>query len=260
MADKVITIQTPRAAQIGWTPDGAQKLQGEALARIGHDSTDLGGAVGYANGQAATGGPGALQNKQAANNQASGANGNQAGAIELARRQAMGQAPGAGVQQLQQGLQQASAQQSAYAAGARGSAALATAGSNAAANRSNLQQGAFGNAGMMRAQDMATGRGMYASLTGQQRAQDGMALGAGNDFSSANQGAQDGYQLGMGGAAAGLGGVANAQTGANFTNAQNAFGIGYAQDDANQDQQTWQANNRKAAIAANEEDMPGKTI
>ncbi len=257
MADKVVTINTPRAAQVGGVPGGALGLQGEALGRLDLNNADQGaiqGGMGYANGQAATGRPGAVGNQQAANNQASGANGNQAGAIELARRQAMGQSPGAGVQQLQQGLNQASAQQASMAAGARGSAALATAGANAAANRSNLQQTAFGGAGLMRAQDMATGRGMYASLTNQQRGQDASAIGMANDFSTANQKAQDDYTLGMGNAGVAFGGVANAQQGADFNNMHNAFDIGAAQDDANQDQQTWQANNRKQMIAANEED------
>ncbi len=253
---KTVTLNTPRAANFDEIAGGSG-LQDEAYGRqSANDPTQgaMGAAGTYANGQAATGHAGALQSQQMANNQASGANGNQAGAIELARRQAMGQAPGAGVQQLQQGLNQASAQQSSMAAGARGSAGLATAQANAAANRSNLQQNAFGNAGMMRAQDMETGRGMYASLTGQQRQQAGMALGQGNDFNAANAQADDTYRLGMGNAAAGFGAIGNAANASDLNNIQNGLNIGYVQDDANQDHQGWIASNRKQIVAANTED------
>lgn len=257
MADKTIVLRTPRAATYGNSEQGAYQARDEGLARTSQNDADqsaMNGGAGYANGQATNGRPGAEMNQQAADNQASGANGNQAGAIELARRQAMGLSPSAGAMQLQSGLKQASQQQTAMAAGARGSAALATGQNNAAANRSNLQQNAFAGAGMMRAQDMAQGRGMYASLTNQQRGQDQSALGMSNEFSQANQQAQDQYRTGMGNAAVGFGGVANAQAGADFTNTQNAFSPVYAQDDANQDQRTWQANNRKQAVAANIED------
>jgi len=190
----------------------------------------------------------------AAANQASGANGNQAAAIELARRQAMGLTPGAGVLSLQRGLQMGSQQQNAIAAGARGSAALATAQQDSAANKSNMQQNAFSGAGMMRSQDMAAGRGLYGTLTGQARAQDQQALGYANQFAQANQSAQDQYQLGMGNAAVGLGAAGVAQDQRDFTNTRNAFDPVYAQDDANQDGQTWDAAKRKQAVADNIED------
>ncbi len=250
-------IRTPDAAQYGGSYGGAEEAKNAGLARLANNDADqaaIQGGADYANQQAAQGRPGAEMDPTAANNQASGANGNQAGAIVLARRMAMGSSPSAAAMQMQQGLNQASAQQASMAAGARGSAALATAGANQRANTAAMQQNAFSGAGMLKSREMAEGRGMYSGLTGQQRAQDQSALGMANEFSQANQKAQDDYRLGMGGAGVGFGGVANAQQGSDFNNSQNAFNPIYAQDDANQDHQTWLAANRKQAVAANTED------
>ncbi len=255
--DKVIHLQAPDAAQYGNDPNGANKAKDEALARTGQNDVAQGalnGAAGYANDQATNGRPGAVMNAGDANNQASGANGNQAGAIELARRMAMGSAPSQGAMQMQQGLNQASAQQSAMAAGARGSAAMATAGANRAANVSNMQQNAYSGAGMLRSQDMAAGRGMYASLTGQARDQAGQALGISNGFAVDDARADDAIRLGMGNAAVGIGAAANAENGRDFTNTRNAWDPVFAQDDAKQDNKIWNANNSKTAAANNSED------
>ncbi len=252
-----IHISTPQAALYGGVPGGANAATDEALARTGsNDAAQIAidNGVTYQQNQARNGRNPAQMDAAAANNQASGAGGNQAGAIELARRQAMGAAPSAAAYQMQAGLNQASAQQRAMAAGARGSAALATAGANRNANISNLQQNAFSGAGMLRSREMAEGRGLYGSATNQQRGQDQQMLGMANDFGTANVGAQDSYKLGMGNAAVGLGGVQNAQQGRDFTNERNAWDAIYAQDDANQDRQNWLANNRKQAVAANIED------
>ncbi len=252
----VIQKNIPAPANTGQIT-GAENLQGEAAGRVSdNDPTQkvLAGASTAAGNMAANGRPGAVMDPQAANNQASGANGNQAGAIELARRQALGLVPSAGVQQLQQGLNQASAQQTSMAAGARGSAALATAGANAAANRSNLQQNAFAGAGMMRSNDMAAGRGMYADLTGQARGQDASALGISNEFGMENAGAADKFALGMGEAAVGFGGVENAEHARDLNNQNTAQGVGYANDDAAQDAQEWLGDSRKQDVAAYLED------
>ncbi len=226
------------------------------MARTADNDADQGqivGAQNYAQGQSVAGRPGAVTDANAANNQASGANGNQAGAIELARRQAMGQTPSAGAMQLQQGLNQASAQQRAMAGGARGSAALATAGANQLANTSNLQQQAFGNAGIMRANDMAAGRGMYGTATTAARGMDAAALGQANDFGVANAQAGDAYKLGMGNAAVGLGGVANANNGEDLTRMGTAMDPIAAQDQADQQKQLWLAQNNKQATADNKQ-------
>ncbi len=255
-AGNVTTLVSERGAQVGQVK-GAETLAQDTLNRTTLNDPaqkTIAGAATSAAGMAANGRPGAVMDPQAANNQASGANGNQAGAIELARRQAMGQVPSQGILQLQQGLNQASAQQSSMAAGARGSAALATAGANAAANRSNLQQNAFGGAGMLRSQDMAAGRGMYADLTGQARGQSAEALGISNQFGMENLKANDGFMLDMGNAGVGFGGVANAEHARDLNNLNSGVDIQYADDDASQDAQIWRANNRKQAVADNIED------
>lgn len=257
MATTRIAYTAP--AKYGQTADGsgAYAARDEGLKRTTENDADqavVQGGVNYANEQAKQGRPGATMDLTAAANEASGANGNQANAIELARRQAMGLTPGAGVQALQSGLQQGSQQQSALAAGARGGAALATGQQNAAANKAVMQQNAFSGAGMMRSRDMAAGRGLYGTLTGQARAQDQGALGAANQFGQANQAAQDQQQLGWGQAAVGLGGVGVAQAARDFTNTQSSFDSVYAQDDADQDGQVWIADKRKQAVAANLED------
>jgi len=140
------------------------------------------------------------------------------------------------------------------AAGARGSAALAVGQQNAMANKSNLQQNAFSGAGMMRSQDMATGRGLYGTLTGQARAQDQKALTAADEFGLADRKARDDYQLAFGKAAVGFGQVDNSGNNEDFINQRNSFDPIYAQDDANQDGRTWDAEKRKQATAANIED------
>ena len=205
-------------------------------------------ATGLA-GEVQTREPQAQENAYDAGNVAGGANGNQAGAIELARRQAMGQAPGQGIRSLQMGLNQASGQQAAMAAGARGSASLATAGANRMANTSNLQQNAFAGAGMMRSQDMAAGRGLYNTFAGQDRDHAGQVQDAANSIGLANAGMNDSHSLAMGNAATGFGGVANAYNGEVFNQTTNAMEPMNAQDDANQAYQEQLGNNNKQGVS-----------
>lgn len=255
MAETIIKYNTP-PAQYGNSPTGAMDARNEGMGRLANNDPAqraIGGGMAYANGEAVNGRPGADMDQTAANNQASGADGNQAGAIELARRQAMGTSPSAAAYQLQAGLTQGLAQQTSMSRGARGGAALATAQSNAGYNQGAMQQNAYTQGGMLKSQDMATGRGIYGSLTNQKRGQDQAAVGMANEFSQANQHAADNYQLGMGNAAVGFGGVANAQNGADFSNAQNAMDPVWQQDDANQDAQGWLAAQRQATAAANKE-------
>ncbi len=237
---------------------GAAGAVATGLARTGENDANTGQmnkGMADANslaGSAQTRGPQAVQNAGDAQNAAGGANGNQAGAIELARRQAMGQAPSAGAYQLQAGLNQASAQQSAMAAGARGSSALATGQNNAAANISNMQQQAYTGAGMLRSQDMAAGRGLYNSLTNAARDQAGQKLGEANNMGLTNQQMNDNFGLGMGNAAVGFGGVSNGFNGEDLQNTQTALVPQDAQDDANQAYQE--------QLAANEKQRVGEAI
>ncbi len=248
--------QTTNYGQYGTGSIGARNEawhQGEF-----NDSAEgkIAGATNVANGMAqGEGHTIGTQDAGAANNAASGANGNQAGAIELARRMAMGSQPSQGAMQMQQGLNQASAQQSSMAAGARGSAAMATAGANRAANVSNLQQNAYSGAGMLRSQEMAQGRGMYSSLVNDKRGQDAETLGEADRVGMANAKSYDDYRLGAGNAAVGLGGVANGQNGNDLDNYNRGMAPVFAQDDMNQQGKEWDYENQIHRATDNKDNL-----
>jgi len=124
--------------------------------------------------------------------------GDQAGALQLSREAAMGQSPSEAALLMQQGLNQASANQASMAGSARGSAALATAQGNAAGATAGLQNQAYLQGGALRAQEMANARGQYGQLSSQVRDQDLQRLGQGNQMSQFNAGLNDQYRLGMG--------------------------------------------------------------
>jgi hypothetical protein len=258
--DRVNTIAAPTQTLYNNSSTGAVDARNKGLDRLGANDADSGAmdagqdAARKAAAEAATRGPQVTQDAGIAGQVANGANGNRAGAIELARQQAMGMAPSQGAYQLQAGLDLGSQQQAAQARGARGSAALATGTANANANVSNLQQNAFTGAGMLRSQDMANGRGMYNTLTGQARDQSGQVLGEANNVGVTNQQMNDNHGLNMGNASVGLGGVSNGFNGEDFGNANEAFGFTTAQDDANQALQEQKFGVRKQADAANERD------
>jgi hypothetical protein len=199
-------------------------------------------------------GPMATEDPTLAGNFASGANGNQAGALGLAKSLATGAGPSQGAIQLQQGLNQASQQQSAVAAGARGSAALAGASANARANVSNLQQNAYTGAGLLRSQDMAAGRGLYGSMADQQRQQAGARMEQANQMGQANAKRNDDYSMNTGSAAVGLGQVGNRLNGQDLSANNRANEASNMQDDANQDYQIWVAQKRRDAEAQYHED------
>jgi hypothetical protein len=160
----------------------------------------------------------AYENQELSNREAQSRDYDQAGAMELARGAAMGQAPSAAAYQMQAGLNAAGAQQAAQAGGARGAAGLAMAQGNAASNVANMQQNAFTAAGQLRAQEMAEARGLYGGLAGQMRQQDQNRLGMGNQMSQFNSTIGLQRQMGFG----------NMALGAN----QQAYGI-YNQADQN---------------------------
>lgn len=118
--------------------------------------------------------------------------GEQQGAVDLARDAAMGRAPSQAALLMQQGLNNAAAQQNSQAASARGSAALANAQSNAGANIAALQNQTFNEAGQLRANEMAQARGLYGNLSSGMRQQDnsyaGMLGGLGIDRAKLGQG------------------------------------------------------------------------
>lgn len=215
------------------------------------------GAASYANQQAALGqdrGPQAVEDAGLAQNEASGANGHQQGAIGLAGTLARGQQPSQAAYQLQSGLNQASAQQASMGRSGRGMAALATGGINAQANTAALQQNAFTQGGLLRSRDMAAGRGMLGTGLGQQQAQDQQRLGQANQLGQFNAQQNDAYSLGMGQAGVGLGGVANSQQQTDLLWHQGGMQPVEAQSEADQQQKKWLADAEAQRIAARKED------
>lgn len=255
--DGNIHIGVPPAAQYGRQPGGAEAARDEWWGMRGAGQERQQQAIGasdWMRQQGQTGGNQAQENAALASNYASGAGGNQQGAIQLARQMAMGQSPSAAAYQLQSGLDQSSRMQSAMAGGARGGAALATAGQNAQANTSNLQQNAFTQGQMLRAREMAQGAGMYSTLLGQQREQATARLGMGNEMSQFNAGQRDRYNLGMQGAAIGMGQAANQQGELDLGYYQQGMNPINAQTQAQQQYQQWLDSARRQAYAANQEE------
>jgi len=121
-------------------------------------------------------------------------------ALGLMRNAAMGNAPSVAAIQQQQGLNQALANQTSLAGSARGGAGIALAGANSGGNAAAMQQNAFVQAGMLRAQEMAQARGDYGQMGNALRGQD--IQNAGNDIQ---------YRLGAG----------------NVANAYGQTGLGY---------------------------------
>jgi hypothetical protein len=248
-------IQISPAARYGRSATGPEDARDEYWKRQTNNDVQQGavqGGMGYANGQAANGQPMQVtQDQGLANNAASGAGGNQQEATNLAQKLATGAGPSQAAMQLQRGLTMGLAQQQAIGRSARGSAALATAGTDAAANSAVMQQNAFTAGGMLRSQDMAAGRGMLNSALGQQRDQANAQLGEADSVNQANATNQDQYRLGMGQAGVALGTVGNSQE----QQDQGIYGAGMApidaQDEANQQYQRWIADANKQAAAAN---------
>lgn len=251
-----IKISTPGAAIYGRKPSGDQVSRDEIMGHAAENDADqanINSGMNYANSEAqkAQTRVGAAEDVGLSNNVAGGANGNQAGAITLARRLATGSQPSAAAYQLQSGLNQATAQQTALGRSARGSAAIATAGANAGYNNANLQQSAFAQGGLLRSRDMATGRGLYGGLVGQAREQDTARIGMANEMSQFNAAQNDKLGLQMGQAAVGFGDVANQQGGSDLNYHQRGMQPINAQAEAEQARRHWLAQGQKTAVANN---------
>ncbi len=193
----------------------------------------------------------AQENQGLANNFAGGANGNQAGAMGLAKSMAMGNSPSQAAYQLQDGLNQGLAQQSSIANSARGAGSMATAGSNAGYNQAAMQQNAFSQAGQLRAQDMAAGRGLYASMTDQERGQAGERMGQANDMAAGNATGNTSDRelvfMNIDNAGVNFGKVGNRMNGQDLSDMQHGHDPSMLEDDSNQDYQVYLANKRKTA-------------
>lgn len=252
MSNTVITV-APNA-KYGRSATGANDARDETWAQQGandQQQSQIQGGMGYANGQSSGTPMQVQQNQGLANNAASGAGGNQNRAVSLADTLARGNQPSVAAYQLQNGLNQGLAQQRSMGVSGRGGAALATAGADAGANAAAMQQNAWTAGGMLRSQDMATGRGMLGSALGQQQDQNNAQIGEANSVNQANAANKDQYQLGMGQAAVGFGQVGNAQE----QQDQGIYAQGMApvnaQDEANQQYQRWQADAQNQKVAAN---------
>lgn len=253
---------TPDAAQYGRTPGGAEAARNDAWAQQGNNDIAQGqsqSGMDWANNQmygAEHRGPQSQENAGLAQNEVNSRYGDQNGAIGLARSLASGQSPSAAAYQLQAGLDQGLAQQTSMGRSARGAAGLSTAESNAGYNSANLQQNAFTQGGQLRAADMATGRGLYSSLTTQQRAQDQDRLGQANQMQQGNAARNDSYGLGMGNLANQFGELGNAQDNTDFGYNQQGMAPINDQFQANQQRQGWQAGNSKQVAGYNTQDKP----
>ncbi len=251
-------IQVAPQAQYGRNPNGATAARDEwwsGQARNDADQSAVSGGIGYANQQAQNPADvGASENYGLASNENSGAGGHQQAAIGLAGTLARGQQPSQAAYQLQDGLNQATRQQSAFASGARGSAALATSSADQRANTANLQQNAYTQGGMLKSRDMAQGRGMLGSQLDQQGQQNNARLGQSDQFGQNNADLNDKYSLGMGSAAVGLGGVANGQDLQDQQYYNSGIGAVDAQSDAGQANKIWRLNAEKQKVSANTQD------
>jgi hypothetical protein len=181
---------------LGGSPDGLNQMVDTAYA--GMAGSQATGA--YANKQMmdANRGPQAWENQHYSDQEAHARGYDQAGALQLQREAAMGQAPSEAAWLMQQGLDQGMAGQASMAGSARGAAAIAQAQGNAAANVAGMQGQAYNQAGQLRAAEMAHARGAYGDLASQQRAQDQNRLGMASDMSNRNADRNDQWRLGMG--------------------------------------------------------------
>ncbi len=156
-------------------------------------------------------GPQAYENQDLSDQEAYSRGYHQDGALQLAQEAAMGQGPSEAAFMMQRGLDQSLAAQQSQMGSARGNAGIALASGNAAANSANLMNQTYGQAGQLRASEMAGARAQYGGLAGQQREQDQARLQMGNQMGQYNASLNDAYRTGMGGVA----------------NAYGATGIGY---------------------------------
>ncbi len=191
-------------------------------------------------------GPSVVENQQLSNNESATRGGDEAGALQLQREAAMGYAPSQAAYQMQDGLNQSLAAQQAMQGSARGNAGIAMASANAASNGAALQNQTYNQAAALRAQEMATARGMYGGLAGDVRTRDQSRLGMATDVDKFNATDATNNRLGAGDLGAKYGnlglGYYNGAVGAN--DAQNrinlgnrSLDVGNANTDADREQQ-----------------------
>ncbi len=255
----IVGPKTVDAAKYGGTGDlsGMTKARDEAWGQMANNDAAQAATVG-AQGAANSAmygsdvrGPQAREDAGLSQNETNSRYGHQNGAIGLAGSMARGNTPSQGAYQLQRGLDQGMAQQASMAGSARGGASLATAQSNQGYNNAAMQQNAFSAAGQLRASDMAQGRGLYGSLTTQQRGQDQERLGQANQMRQGNAARNDAFGLGMGNLANQFGELGNAQDQTDFGYDQMGMAPVNDQFQAEQQRQEWLAGNKKTIANQN---------
>jgi hypothetical protein len=227
----------------GGSPEAGQQYSNFGMGMAGQSSYNTGQWSEQAN--TGSGAAQATEDATLAGREADTRNGDQSGALQLAREAALGQAPSQAAYQMQAGLDAAMAGQQSMMGSARGAAAIANAQGNAAANSANLQNQAFNSAAQLRAQEMAQARSQYGGLAGQMREQDLARLGQGDAMAMNNAGQMNNYKIGFANAA---NGAMNAGQGW-YTQAGHPNDVNsQLQNDANQRKfQAWNAGEDRAA-------------
>lgn len=248
-------VSGPETSGAGWgpgaegylgygTPDfdwgGHPDAAGNTFQRGLHGESTFRDQSAWAAGQMAnpTNASQAWENQELSDNESWTRGFDQAGALQLSREAAMGEAPSQAAWQMQQGLDQSLAAQQAQMGSARGNAGLALAGGNAAANSASLMNQTYGQSAALRAGEMAQARGLYGGLSGQVRDQDLQRLGQGSQMSQFNAGNTTNYQLGMG----------------NVSNAYGQTGLGYYKGAMDPLNNQYDGKIRQADIGANTRD------
>ena len=238
---------------VGNGPQGVydQSTAAEAETDRQRGQSDSNGAFAGLAAQTGYGLSRASEDKGLAGSEAASRYGDQNSAIGLAGTMARGSRPSAAAYQLQSGLNQGMAQQQSAAAGARGSAALATAGQRAADVSAGLQQNAYTQGRILKANEMSAGRSLYGNLTTQQANQDMERIGQGNAMNQFNAKQADAYQSGMAGLDVGFGQLNNAQNQTNQGAEQNGMHAMDQQAAIDRQRATWLAQARSQANANN---------
>lgn len=202
----------------GNSPNAAGQMTQQGLAGMGGSQAGQNWSNNMSN-WAMSRGPTAVENQTLSNNDAMARGYDQAGSLQLLRQAAMGQMPSAAAYQMQNGLNQAVANQYATMGGARGNAGIALAQGNAGANIANLQNQTYNQASQLRAQEMANAQGLYNQGANTLRGQDQNRLQMANQMAQFN--AQENDQMAQNYANNALGYANNAQNW--YTASQNPY-------------------------------------
>jgi hypothetical protein len=244
-------MRVPSAALYGRGAFGAEKARDETWALEKNNDKEEGfvrGTMGSLAGQAASAEQRKLSQDSLQRDRAYDSR-NQDDANEQARRLAAGDWNSSAQQQLRSGVNQAMAQQRALAGSARGGAAIATAGANMAANNAAIGQSGAMQAGLLRSQEMATGRGLLNSGLKSSRDMGLENMDMSNRFNQNNAAMNDKFAMDLGGAGVGLGNASAGQDKSNAAYVKLGMAPIDAQSEANQARREWLVDREKARVA-----------